>query len=497
MTKCSRFSRTPWARNAAVQGMANCGTERIGGSRHGLTEVRLFPAPFGAGFKSVPRSLSRWSAMSPPKPGVEERLVSSDATAISMKAAAETLAADVLSRGVATSARRHLVGQLLCVGRRASTNRRSIPIQRASKDCGWLSDGRSLWKSSNARWRSKTRAWHGLRVKLSRKNPKATWYDVDFTMTTAQAIWREALIINPESWRGPADPATAFRSILDHLLEGGETDRTLIERLSDTPVADLATYPRRPEIWSCIGGVALQNLLATTTKGWLRQAASVGVPFVPEFDLQTAILKDDELEQTLDALIPDRVSTAVRLVAALGRYDQHQFLRLLRKSTSRTTSLAIPDAEGIGRLVLERRWADVAAKMVGQYRSGRGDLKPALRACFDILDLWERYLLGLLPVSEWEKWKAFEELAVQLYPGGPDDLELWERAGGDDADLSTRADGRTRWRKAVRNIRNGKGPTPFALLAAMMEDFPNNERIPHLAGDRVFGGGIAEGLRDE
>ena len=78
--------------------------------------------------------------------------------------------------------------------------------------------------------------------------------------------------------------------------------------------------------------------------------------------------KDDELEQTLDALIPNRVGTAVRIVTALGRYDQQQFLRLLRKSTSRTASLAIPDAEGIGRLVLERRWEDVAADLVGQYR---------------------------------------------------------------------------------------------------------------------------------
>ena len=321
--------------------------------------------------------------------------------------------------------------------------------------------------------------------------------EVDLTAIKAQAIWRDALTVDPESWRGPVDPAVAFRSILDRLLDGGETDLSLIERLSDTPVADLGTYPRRPEIWSRIGDVARHNLLATTAKGWLRRVASVGVPFVPEYDLQTAILDDDELEQTLDALIPNRVGTAVRIVTALGQYDQQQFLRLLRKSTLRTTSLAIPDAEGIGRLVLERRWEDVAVELVGQYRAGRRDLNPALRACYDMLDWWERFFLGLVSVSEREKWEVFQELAVELYPGGPDEDGLWERAGGDDADLSTRGDGRTRWRKAVRNVRNGKGPTPSALLAAMMKDFPNNERIPHLAGDRVFGGGVADGLQDE
>ena len=269
----------------------------------------------------------------------------------------------------------------------------------------------------------------------------------------------------------------------------------LIERLSETPIADLGVYPRRPEVWSRIGKVALDNLLAATASGWLRQAKSNGFPFVPEDGLQTAILESGEIERTLDALIPNRIGTAIRIVAALDRYDEQRFLRLIENSMARTTSLAIPDAEGIGRLVQERRWEDVAAELAAQCKGGRRDLKPALRACYDMLEVWDRITLRLTRVSESEKWDAFEALAAELYPGGPDDQGLWERAGGDDADLSSGGDGRTRWRIAVRNIRNGKGSTPSALLAAMMEDFPNNERIPHLAGDRVFGGGAPDGPR--
>ena len=317
--------------------------------------------------------------------------------------------------------------------------------------------------------------------------------EVDLTAIKAQAIWREALATDPESWQGPADSAAAFQSILDGLLDGRETDHILIERLSDTPIADLGNYPRRVEIWPRIGNVARHNFLATTASRWLKQAATVRVPFIPEDDLQTAILEDDELAHTLDALIPNRVGAAVRIIAALSRYGQQQFLRLFRESTSRTTSLAISDAETIGRLILERRWEEVAADLVGQFKSGRCDLKPALRACSDMLDWWERFLLGLAPVSESEKWEGFQDLAAKLYPGGPDDDGLWERAGGDDADLSTTGNGRARWRNAVRNIRKGKGPTSSALLAAMMSDFPNNERIRHLAEDGVFSG-VADGL---
>ncbi len=325
------------------------------------------------------------------------------------------------------------------------------------------------------------------------KDPKLL-AGLDLTPTTAQAVWREALAIEPESWRGPTDPAAAFHSILDRLLDSSQTDPMLLERLSDTPLADLGNYPRRPEIWSRIGDGARHKMLSRTANGWVTNAAGTHGPTAPEQDLQTAILEDDELEQTLDALIPNRAGTAVRIVAALSRYDQRRFLQLLDTLTSRTTSLATPDAEGIGRLVLQRRWEDVAAYLLGQFKSGRRDLKPALRTCCDMFDWWDRLVYGLVPISESDKWEAFQELAADLYPGGPDDDGLWERAGGDDADLYTGRNGRTRWRNALRKMRNGKGPTPSALLTRMMEDFPHNERIPHLAGDPVFTETVADDL---
>lgn len=310
--------------------------------------------------------------------------------------------------------------------------------------------------------------------------------EVDVVPSKAQAVWREALAIDLESWRGPADPAAAFRSILDRLLSDGDTDPVLLERLSGTPVADLGSYPRRARIWSRVGDVALQNLLTATAKGWLRQAASVGGPFVIERDLQTAILEDEQLEETLDSLIPRRVGTAVRIVRFLVGYEQRRFLLLIGRVASRTTSLDVPDAECIGRLVLERGWQNVAADLIARYRTGRRDLKPALRSCCDMLGFWDRFSLGLTRIPEQEKWEGFRDLCAELYPGGPDDGGLWERAGGYDADLAAGESGRTRWLRAVRNIRNGKGPTPLALLDEMQKDFPNNERIAHLSGDGVL-----------
>ena len=319
------------------------------------------------------------------------------------------------------------------------------------------------------------------------KKPKLL-VGVDITGLKAQAIWREALAINPVSWQGPADPAAAFHLILDRLLDDGEADPSLIARLSDTPVADLRTYPRRPEVWSRLRSVSFNNLIAATTNGWIREASSTEVPFVPEDTLQSAILESDDLDPALDALIPDRISTIVGIVVALDGYDEQRFLRLLANMVLRTISLTVSDAEGIGYLILQRGWRRAAEDIVERYRFRRRDLRPTLRTCYDMLGFWDRFALGLTPVSESEKWQALASLAAELYPSGPDDHGLWERAGGKDADLPSKGDGRTRWGQAMRDMRHGKEPAPSAILAAMTDDFPNNERLLHLARDALFRG---------
>ena len=318
------------------------------------------------------------------------------------------------------------------------------------------------------------------------KNPKLL-SKVDLTRTNAQAIWREALVIDPGTWQGPADPKAIFHAILDSLLDGRSTDPSLIDRLSQTPVADLGGYPRRSEVWSRVSDITHDNILAATAEGWLQCAEGGSIPFKPDQDLQSVILATDKLEPTLNTLISGRIGTAVRIIAALDQYDQRGFSCLLQSAISGSRSLPVLDSEGIGRLVLERRWNKVADNLAERYRSGRRDLKPALRACLSLFGPWRGFFLGVTPPSETEKWEAFEELAADLYPGGPDGDELWQRAGGNNSDLKQQGSGRTRWRQALRKIRYGKKPYPSALLQKIQEDYPKNEHIRYFVDNHVFG----------
>ena len=324
-----------------------------------------------------------------------------------------------------------------------------------------------------------------LAGELAAKHPDLL-AQVDLRVMNAQAVWREALVINFDSWQGPVNPGEAFHTLLNCFLESGETDLPLINQLSVTPVGNLVSYPRRAEVWLQMEGATLHNLISATAKGWLIHASNGHVPFRPEAKLESALLAGDELEQTLNELVPGSLGVAISIISVLDRYTENSFKRLIRKKISSSDSLSIPDAEEVGRLILDRRWKETAECLVEQYRLGRQDLSPALGMFYNMLDFWTRYSLGLLRQSKSEKWNALEDLATDLYPGGPSDEGVWERAGGRDGDLSFHETGRSQWREALRKVRSGKGVRLIAILEVMKEDFPNNQQVFRLSRDPVF-----------
>ncbi len=56
--------------------------------------------------------------------------------------------------------------------------------------------------------------------------------EVDFAAVSAQAIWAQAMAINPQAWRGPLDPQKSFAAIIQNLLEGGPAIADLIAALA-------------------------------------------------------------------------------------------------------------------------------------------------------------------------------------------------------------------------------------------------------------------------
>lgn len=311
--------------------------------------------------------------------------------------------------------------------------------------------------------------------------------DVDMSKDAARKIWSAALGVNASAWRGPADPRAAFDAILVDFLDGGPVIPELIGRLSVTPLGDLTRFARRVEIWQQLAGPARDAMIRATARGWLGAIAAGETFSGPEQEVRTAVLTDPELDKLLGRLASGQIGSAIQVVTALPAFSQDRFRSWFRTAASRTRPIPAADSEAIGHLVRQRRWHLVVGELLGMLRRERDDARPALRACLPMIGFWDRWRLGLSHVSSAEKWQSLERLAANLYPGGPDDNNLWERAGGDNADLATHGNGHARWQNALSQIQRGKGrPRMDKLLREMQREWPRNQELRFLAEDTEF-----------
>ncbi|WP_239553048.1 effector-associated domain EAD1-containing protein [Pantoea coffeiphila] len=309
--------------------------------------------------------------------------------------------------------------------------------------------------------------------------------DTDFSSVSAQELWARALAINIDAWRGPADPKHSLLVILQALLDGHQINSQLLGALSTTPIANLCGYERCIEVWARLGEPARTHFLKATASGWLEQAV-LGSVVVPDSQLEITLLAGQALDQKLQTLVLTDAKLAMKLIDALPAYGESRFLQWLEYWLSTNRSMTYSEAELLGNLVHNRQWQRVVDRLVRVARDGQNDVKPVLRFCRNMVNLIDVWLLGISVITSHEKWLVLEELAADLYPGGPDESELWDRAGGRNSHLVFSGTGHARWHDALTQIRKGRGPVLTRLLEEMKRDFPANSQLHHLANDFRF-----------
>ena len=76
--------------------------------------------------------------------------------------------------------------------------------------------------------------------------------------------------------------------------------------------------------------------------------------------------------------------------------------------------------------------------------------------------------------------KKLEDIIAELYPAGPIDQDIWQRAGGDISRLRLNGTGRAQWFSALRILKQGGGGENISIDSLMLEiksDFPNHPSL--------------------
>ena len=299
---------------------------------------------------------------------------------------------------------------------------------------------------------------------------------------TEQQLWGNAIVKDASLWNAPSNAIHARDTALAQLIVGLPVDTGLLKALANTPLADLCATSERARLWSLLPTSQLENYLQATATGWLEVAKKGSVVTAPEAPLEQAIMTSPNLWSILERTsVP--VEARLAIVSGLQSFSEERFITWLNILTA-AQQLSHSASEQLGTLVTSRHWAR-AAKYLSDRLADRPDIKPGLRLCAGLLSVYTRWKLGITKLSAAEKWKAFEDEARELYPSGPDDDELWSRAGGKNSDLPGQyQNGATRWHTALNSVRSGGRPTAPDLLKIMSQDFPTNEKLRLFIADR-------------
>ncbi|MGH8493119.1 MAG: caspase family protein [Moraxellaceae bacterium] len=83
-------------------------------------------------------------------------------------------------------------------------------------------------------------------------------------------------------------------------------------------------------------------------------------------------------------------------------------------------------------------------------------------------------------VADSSSWQELAAILPILYPAGPNDQEIWERAGGDISRLRLQGTGRATWFAAIKVLEQGGGGAGISinsLVDASLEDFPGHHGL--------------------
>jgi hypothetical protein len=300
--------------------------------------------------------------------------------------------------------------------------------------------------------------------------------DGDIEDVSFRTLWFAVTRTGGDPWVS-VRPAEAVVPLLDLLVADDHVEAKVLESLSHTTSADISTYPNRASVWSKLPSTAVTGFKEAT-------AQTIARSIKPG---------DKPIEQPLIATV-----LSSTLLASVSRESAAQALALLTAVPDATASNAITVIENgnftpadeitLGNLVRTRGWRYAADRII-TLSGARSDLTRAaalVDSMFGFLDRLTRYLSSGSPVipkpSKSELIDALTDVAAHLYKQGPRGDAVWERAGGDDADLVTGKTGRLTWGRALQDVIAGRkgAPSLDVLLATMLEDYPTNQQLQAL-----------------
>lgn len=295
-----------------------------------------------------------------------------------------------------------------------------------------------------------------------------------------QSIWEAALTLSPDAWQIEKEPSRVQDKIWN-VLNKSKVKPSLLKAIMKTPVGNWSEHKSRPNIWQFLSGESLGDALDRTAAGWITTLPTTIGNLTPPLEppLATAIAEQHHQISLLDAFKKCTFNEVIKVFANNEPLSSELFFNALISKSDSNHQFSTEEAERAGQLASLRNWQSLTRKLFSKFGTF-GQLRSYFSVCIDHLTIWELLFSGLRPPTPSDIDKLLLETSTKLYPTGPTDKDIWQRAGGDHSHLDLSGNGKDQWYRALQLINLGGSISIFDLLNHMLYDYPSNSELQKL-----------------
>ena len=296
-------------------------------------------------------------------------------------------------------------------------------------------------------------------------------------------IWAKTLKITNNLEYGVLHLSEKIEQLLSYITKGREIPVEIIELVAKSRYADISGLKNRPDIWKHLSAGVKNLFLEATANGLVKCISSKGLTRFIEPELMNYISGDKYMTSLLKAYRSD-INTVLVVYENISNLKDSFLADYIKFFPN---NLYDVQSAHLGDLVLSKRFY-LSARQIFEKAKYNHSFRIALTKCQSIagLGFWDKLIWGKLfgeTVSIDSVYSALIEFAVDLYDKGPEDNDIWKRAGGKVSKLHDYKTREENWRTAINLLRNGGGGKDISvksLINEMLEDHPNNSELKEI-----------------
>lgn len=307
---------------------------------------------------------------------------------------------------------------------------------------------------------------------------------LDVRNQTWLSIWANALIDTNDLGHGIINLSEKVERILNSIAEGTEVPNEIVRQIANSQYADIFELENRADLWKYLSPNIKEIFLEATSNGLVKTISSnglAGVTIEPEL---TSYISSDKYMTSLLKTYRSDMNTVLGVYEYIANLKDSFLANYIKYYPSNLNDV---QSARLGNLALANRF-HISARQIFEKAKHNNSFKVALTKCQSIADIgfWDRLAWGGLigqTVSADSVYSELFRIAVKLYDKGPEDHEIWERAGGEISKLHNHKSREENWRNAISSLRNGGGGKEISvksLIKEMIEDHPNNTELKEI-----------------